>query len=132
MRGEIWNFCYLRRSRGRPFLTYAHSLNVWEEDLLDENLLNEMSDLSNNDLLSALITAEVSENMSSYYKRIRDSDLLALGNLLIWRNVSLEKGEGASFVRTVRTSGRGSDAKAPWPIVFRQYLYNRSTARRCG
>ena len=44
LRGTIRNFSYLRRSRERPLLTYAHSLNVCEEDLLDE-----MDYPSNND-----------------------------------------------------------------------------------
>ena len=61
LRGAIWDICYLRRSDERPFLTYAHSLNAWEEDLIDGNLLNGMSDLSNNDLLSDLINEGVSE-----------------------------------------------------------------------
>ena len=47
--GGIWDFRYLRRGRERPLLMYAHSLNVYEEDLLDE-----MSHASNNDFIRSV------------------------------------------------------------------------------
>ena len=81
LRGAIWDICYLRRSDERPFLTYAHSLNVLVGDLLDEVALP-----SNNDFLrSVLINEGVSGDLSSYYEAVHDSDLIKWGNLLLWR-----------------------------------------------
>ena len=102
---------------------YAHSLNVREEDLSGE-----MSRPSNNDFLRyVLINEGFSGNLSAYYEMGRDSDLITSGDLLLWRNVSLKKGRGASFVRT---SGSRTGANASWPIVCSENLYNRSSTRR--
>ena len=60
---------------------YAHSLNVCEEDLLDE-----MSYPSNNDfLMYVLINRGVSGNMGPYYEMAHDSDLITWENLLLRR-----------------------------------------------
>ena len=81
MRGNIWNFCYPRVRGVRPRLFYAHSPNVDEGDST-----RGIPPPSNNDfLISVLINEEMSGNMTSYYERVQDSDLLARGNLILRR-----------------------------------------------
>ena len=64
----------------RHQLIYAHSLHS-TEDLLDE-----MPHPSSNDFLrSVLINEGASEAMAAYYDGVRESDLLAWRNLLLYR-----------------------------------------------
>ena len=81
---------------------------------------------SSNDLLmSMLINEGVSESLQSYYELVRDNDLSDWAELLLRRKRLLEL--------LVETDSDGTILKwTSWPIVLRQYLYNRSTAGRFG
>ena len=61
--------------------------------------------------------------MDAYYEMDNESDLIARGDLLLFRKRLLGQDERTSFIRR-------RDAMASWPIVFRQYLYVRPPERR--
>ena len=93
-------------------------------ECLRGDLLDEMSYPPNNDFVrSVLINEGFSGNMVSYYEMAHDSDLITWANLLLFRKRRLGKNERTSFI------GRRRYADDSWPVVFRQYLYNRSSTR---
>ena len=101
---------------------YEIALKVSEECLLDR-----WSYPSNIDLLrSMLINEGVSGSLQAYYELVHDNDLYArAGGFFYIGNALGDTNKETYSFGTSRT-------KASWPIVFGQYLYNRSTARRYG
>ena len=92
----IWNFCYLRRSGDRPCLTYAHSPNVNEADLIDKAPYRS----NNNDfLMSVLINEGAPGNMASYYEMAHAGDLISRRNLLFLRKRLFGEDGGSLFIR---------------------------------
>ena len=85
----------------RHQLVNAHTLNVTKGDLLGE-----MSYQPNNDFLrSVLINDGASGAMTSYYEGARESDLLAWGNLHLYRRRFLEELLGRFPLGDIFTTG---------------------------